>query len=166
MARITLPSLATLATLAALTAGVSGCSSQAERAGETVRAEVEEVVDGDTIDVLLDGESVPVRYIGIDTPESGWPADRPEPFSRRATEENRRLVEGRTVRLLIGEEPFDRYDRLLAYVFVGDTMVNARLVEAGLAETLTIPPNDRFADRFTQLEDRARAARVGIWEAG
>ena len=163
MARL---SLAGLASLAALAVGVTGCSNQAERAGETVRAEVERVVDGDTIDVLLDGESVPVRYIGIDTPESGWPADRPEPFSLEATERNRRLVEGRTVRLLIGEEPFDRYDRLLAYVFVGDPMVNARLIEAGLAEALTIPPNDRFAGRFARLEDRAKAAGVGIWGDG
>lgn len=163
MARL---SLAGLASLAALAVGVAGCSNQAERAGETVRAEVERVVDGDTIDVLLDGGSVPVRYIGIDTPESGWPADRPEPLSLEATERNRRLVEGRTVRLLIGEEPFDRYDRLLAYVFVGDTMVNAELVEAGLAETLTIPPNDRFAGRFARLEDRAKAARLGIWGDG
>ena len=163
MARL---SLAGLASLAALAVGVAGCSNQAERAGETVRAEVERVVDGDTIDVLLDGGSVPVRYIGIDTPESGWPADRPEPLSLEATERNRRLVEGRTVRLLIGEEPFDRYDRVLAYVFVGDTMVNAELVEAGLAETLTIPPNDRFAGRFARLEDRAKAARLGIWGDG
>ena len=155
-----------LAALAALAVGVAGCSGEAGRSGETVRAEVEEVVDGDTIDVLLDGESIPVRYIGIDTPEAGFSGDGPEPFSRRATERNRRLVEGRTVRLLIGEEPFDRYDRLLAYVFVGDRMVNAELVEAGLAETLTIPPNDRFADRFARLEERARAAGLGIWRTG
>ena len=160
------PSLAGLAGLAALAIGVAGCSGEAGRSGETVRAEVEEVIDGDTIDVLLDGETVPVRYIGIDTPESGWPADRPEPLSLEATERNRQLVEGRTVRLVIGEEPFDRYDRLLAYVFVGDRMVNARLVEDGLAETLTIPPNDRFADRFARLEDRARAAGLGIWRNG
>lgn len=163
MARL---SLVALTGLAALAIGVSGCSDRAERAGETVRVEVEEVVDGDTIDVLLDGESVPVRYIGIDTPESGFSGGGPEPFSREATETNRRLVEGRTVRLLIGEEPFDRYDRLLAYVFVGDRMVNAELVRAGVAETLTIPPNDRFADRLARLEERAQAAGVGIWGTG
>ena len=128
-----------------------------------MRAEVERVVDGDTVDVRLDGETVPVRYIGIDTPESGWPADRPECLSGRATQENRRLVGGRTVELVIGEEPFDRYDRLLAYLFVDGRMVNGELLRLGLAETLTIPPNDRYAPRFERLAEGARRAGRGIW---
>ena len=44
-------------------------------------------------------------------------------------------------------------------------MVNADLLRAGMAETLTIPPNDRFADRFARLEDQAREADRGIWRA-
>ena len=47
-----------------------------------------------------------------------------------------------------------------------ERVTNAELVEAGLAETLTIPPNDRFAGRFARLEDRAKAARLGIWGDG
>lgn len=121
------------------------------------------MVDGDTISVLLDGESVSVRYIGVDTPESGWPEPAPECFAERATELNRLLVEGRTVRLVIGEEPYDPYDRLLAYVYSGRRMVNAELLRSGAAETLTIPPNDRFAGRFAALEGEARADRRGIW---
>lgn len=123
------------------------------------------MVDGDTIYVMLDGESVSVRYIGVDTPESGWPEPDPECFSREATDLNRRLVGGRGVRLVVGEEPYDPYDRLLAYVYSEGRMVNAELLRTGAAETLTIPPNDRFADRFSGLQDEARAASRGLWGA-
>ena len=123
------------------------------------------MVDGDTIYVLLDGESVSVRYIGVDTPESGWPESDPECFSQEATDLNRRLVGGRKVRLVVGEEPYDPYGRLLAYVYSGGQMVNAELLGTGAAETLTIPPNDRFADRFSELEGLAKADSRGLWGA-
>lgn len=144
----------------------SGCNPAEQRGpvpGRALEATVERVVDGDTISVLLDGGSVSVRYIGVDTPEPGWPEPEPECFSEEATDLNRELVEGRRVRLVVGEEPFDPYDRLLAYVYAGSRMVNAELIRAGAAETLTIPPNDRFADRFAQLEGQARAGGRGIW---
>ena len=121
------------------------------------------MVDGDTIDVNIDGQTVPVRYIGVDTAEMGWSGAPSECSARDATDENRRLVEGRTVRLVVGEEPYDRYDRLLAYVYTGKRMVNAELLRAGLAETLTIPPNDRYAGRFEEIEEKARESSAGRW---
>ena len=61
---------------------------------------VQRVIDGDTV-VLADGERV--RYIGMDTPERG------EPFFDEATEYNRRLVEGRRVRLMKDDSDKDRF---------------------------------------------------------
>ncbi len=82
---------------------------------------------------------------------------------RRATS-TKELVEGETVRLVFDAERRDVYERLLAYVYVGDTFVNAELVRRGYATTLTIPPNDRYADMFARLEREASAA--GSWSLG
>lgn len=130
-----------------------------------LRAGVERVVDGDTILIELDGREEYVRYIGIDTPESVKPGEPVQCFGPESSNFNRDRVEGREVRLVVGEEERDRYGRLLAYVYVGKRMVNADLLRAGMAETLTIPPNDRFADRFAELEEQARRADKGIWRA-
>ena len=87
----------------------------------------------------------------------------PEPFSQAATEANRRLVEGKTVRLEYDVQTRDRFGRLLAYVYVGDGMVNAELVRLGFAQPMTIPPNVRYAERFRALAHEAREAHRGLW---
>jgi micrococcal nuclease len=133
--------------------------------GRTATADVLRVVDGDTIEVSLEGRTEDVRYIGVDTPESVTPGEPVECFGRRASEFNRRLVDGRTVSLRFDHERRDRYERLLAYVEVGDRDVNAELVRRGFARTLTIAPNDSRAGLFARLEREAGRAGRGLWGA-
>ena len=120
-------------------------------------------VDGDTIEVRLDGEREDVRYIGVDTPETVKPGTPVQCFGPRAHRFNARLVTHRRVRLVFGVERRDVYDRLLGYVYLDHRFVNAELARRGLARTLTIPPNDRFARRFKRLENAAARAGRGLW---
>lgn len=135
-------------------------------AGETVPGvEVLRVVDGDTIEVDLEGSEEDVRYIGIDTPETVKPDSPVECFGPQASERNHELVEDRTVRLEFDRERRDVYGRLLAYVFVGDQFVNAELIEGGFARTLEIEPNTSRAGELNRLEAEAGAAGRGLWES-
>jgi micrococcal nuclease len=124
---------------------------------------VSRVVDGDTVEVQLDGREEDVRYIGVDTPETVKPDTPVQCFGPQASSFNHGLVEHRRVRLVFGAERRDVYGRLLAYVYLGERFVNAELLRRGLARTLTIPPNDRFADRFKRLEIAAARAGRGLW---
>ncbi len=126
---------------------------------------VTRVVDGDTIEGRLDGREEDVRYIGVDTPETVKPGAPIDCFGPQASSFNHRLVERRRVRLVFGPERRDVYDRLLAYVYLGDRFVNAELVRRGLARTLTIPPNNRYAERLKRLEIAASRAGRGLWDA-
>jgi micrococcal nuclease len=126
---------------------------------------VTRAVDGDTIEVRLDGRIEDVRYIGVDTPETVKPDTPVQCFGPRASSFDHHLVEHRRVRLVFGVERRDVYDRLLAYVYLGDRFVNAELVRRGLARTLTIAPNDRFAAYFKRLEMAAARAGRGLWSA-
>jgi micrococcal nuclease len=159
-----LPSLA-LALLLALPGAVPAASAPLFSTAPSATARVAQVIDGDTV-VLASGAHL--RYIGIDAPEvrkrvaGRWTLD-PQPFSEAATWENRRLVEGRTVRLEFDAERNDRYGRTLAYVFVGDVFVNARLVEMGLARARAYPPDTRYRARLEAAQRAARAAGRGLW---
>jgi micrococcal nuclease len=128
-------------------------------------AVVTRVVDGDTVEARIGGEVEDVRLIGIDTPESVKPGEPIECFGPRASRFTHRLLEGRRVRLVFGVERRDPYGRLLAYVYVGRRFFNPILVRRGLARTLTIPPNDRFAPLLERLELRAARDGRGFWGA-
>ncbi|MEM7028191.1 MAG: thermonuclease family protein [Chloroflexota bacterium] len=120
-------------------------------------AQVVNVVDGDTIDVRLDGQIYRLRYILMDTPEKN------EPFANQATEANRRLVEGKVVTLEKDVSQWDRYERLLRYVHLGDIMVNEELIRQGMASVATFPPDVKYVDRFRAVEREAQAVGRGIW---
>lgn len=128
-------------------------------------AEVTRVVDGDTIEARFDGRTEDIRLIGIDTPETVKPGTPVQCFGPRASHFTKALLEGQRVRLVIGAEPRDIYGRLLAYVYLGPRFVNAMLVRRGLARTLTIPPNNRFAPLFRGLAMRAARRGRGLWGA-
>ena len=137
-------------------------------------APVTRVVDGDTFEARIAGKVEDVRLIGIDTPETVKPGTPVQCFGPRASRFTHRLLEGRRVRLVFGEERRDIYGRLLAYARLRQAgppatgarqpkFVNAMLVRRGLARSLTIPPNDRFAPLFRRLELRAARSGRGLW---
>lgn len=120
------------------------------------QATVENVIDGDTIDVLIGGERQRVRYYGIDAPEEG------DNCYEEATERNRELV-GTTVRLEPDARNEDKYGRLLRYVFTNDgTSVDAALVSEGLAKAWR--DDGRYLARLTTLEIYAHEHGIGcLW---
>ena len=121
---------------------------------EYEEAVVTRVIDGDTIEIE-GGERV--RYIGIDTPEVG------EPYYQEATEANRNLVEGKRVRLEKDVDDRDEYGRLLRYVWIYHTMVNAELVRLGYAYSYSYRPNIRYQEYILQVEKEAREQKRGLW---
>jgi len=125
-----------------------------------VLANVTRVLDGDTIDVEIYGQEYRVRYIGIDTPESG------SPCADDATQVNVGLVWQETVTLVKDESETDRFDRLLRYVYVGETFVNAELVARGYATSVRFPPDIASAYYFDQLQASASASGLGCWSGG
>jgi micrococcal nuclease len=122
-------------------------------------------VDGDTIEARIGGEVEDVRLIGVDTPETVKPGTPVQCFGPQASHFSKRVLTGERVRLVFGVERRDVYGRLLAYLYLGDRFFNPILLRWGLARTLTIPPNDRFAPRFERIQLAAARAGSGLWGA-
>jgi micrococcal nuclease len=159
-----LGSAALLAAVALLVLRPWQGSDPAEPPGSP-RAHVVRAVDGDTLEVQIEGRREDVRLIGIDTPETVDPEAPVECFGPRASSFAHHLLDGRDIRLDLGVERRDAYGRLLAYVRLRGRLVNAAILRRGLARTLTIPPNDRYAERFERLALRAARSGRGLWGA-
>jgi micrococcal nuclease len=154
-----------------------------EKPGRFPTATVERVSDGDTVILrFADGRRERTRLIGIDTPESHDSAkldrdairsgqDRAviQALGRQATAFTRTLVEGKVVEVETDVERRDRYGRLLAYLWLPDgpswRLVNARILEAGYGQLLTVPPNVRYAGRLRCPYEQARDGGRGLWKS-
>lgn len=120
---------------------------------ESGKVYCDRVVDGDTIVVLMDGKKEKVRMIGIDTPESVHPdKSRNTPMGKIASKYTKDNLEGKYVTLETDVQERDKYGRILAYVYLDDKMFNKTLLEEGLAELMTIPPNVKYVDDFKKIE--------------
>ncbi|WP_091610784.1 thermonuclease family protein [Marinococcus luteus] len=138
-------------------------SSDSDSDADDTNATVTNVVDGDTIDVDYEGGEERIRLILVDTPETKHPQMGVQPFGPEATEFTTSELDGEDVRLELGVEERDYYDRLLAYVFVDGENFNQQLIEEGLARVSVYPPNTEYLDEFEAAEEEARSAGIGIW---
>lgn len=137
---------------------------------------VARVVDGDTLKFST-GERI--RLIGVDTPEaryndkllrdsrkSGKDTGTIIALGIKASKFTKDLCLNKKVRLDYDVEKHDRYGRTLAYVYLEDgTFINARIIEEGYGQIMTIPPNVKYADYFRKLEKEARDGRKGLWKS-
>jgi len=123
---------------------------------------VTRVIDGDTIEIE-GGERA--RYIGIDTPETVDPRKPMQCFGVEASNKNKELMEGKVVRLEKDVTDRDKYNRLLRYVYVGETFINLELVKQGFAYSYSYPPDIKYQDQFLKAQQEAREAKRGLWSA-
>lgn len=134
----------------------------------TERAKVVKVIDGDTIEVLMNGQNLKIRYIGVDTPETVDPRRGVQCFGKQASDENKQLVEGKEVFLEKDVSETDKYNRLLRYVYLpineGSLLfVNDYLVRAGFAKSSTYPPDVKHQERFSAAQKEAQEKGLGLW---
>ena len=137
---------------------LTGCQfGEEERCGPT-SGTVARVIDGDTIE-LTSGERI--RYLMVDTPETSGGV---ECWGEEAKQYNTDLVAGKDITLVYDTECKDRFDRTLAYVYLGDREINSLLIQNGFACVLHIPPNgtDRKSE-FESLEAIAQQQGLGLW---
>jgi micrococcal nuclease len=122
------------------------------------------VIDGDTIEVMTGGQVKKIRLIGIDTPEVDAGDAEQRFWASAATEIVQDRCGGATVLLEKDVSETDRYGRLLRYVYLDDgTMLNEELVEIGVAQPSTYPPDVRYQDRFLAAGELARESSAGFY---
>jgi micrococcal nuclease len=139
--------------------------SQLQSVNTPTSAMVIQAVDGDTLNVLIDGRKDIVRLIGVDTPETHDPRKAVQCFGLAAATYTKNLAESKKVRLEADPQDSnrDKYRRLLRYVYLPNgTLLNAELIKNGYGFAYTVFPYTKI-ELFRQYERDARAASRGLW---
>ncbi len=113
--------------------------------GESIieKARLDESVSKD----ILDGQEIIVRLIGIDAPESAnHDQSKNTEEGRESTKFLKEMVEGKTIGLDFDEEKTDKYDRLLAYLWMDGELINKKMIDSDHAVLMIIPPNTKYED--------------------
>ena len=163
--------------------GPNALESMEIRRNQVYRAKIERVIDGDTAIVSFmpeDGSKYlkeRVRFLGVDTPETVHPNKPVQYYGKEASDFTKAQLTDKVVWLQTDVNPKDRYDRMLAYVWlkepskadlddeaaIRENMYNARLLLDGYAQLMTIQPNSRYANLFVHFQREAREANKGLW---
>lgn len=128
---------------------------------------VTKFVDGDTIDVDMNGKTETVRFIGVDTPETHKPNAPVQCFGPQAADYTKQLIGSNKVRLQADplDTNRDRYGRLLRYIYLPDgTLVEQKIISEGYGFAYTQFPFEKSAE-FKADEQAAKAANKGLWAA-
>jgi micrococcal nuclease len=132
----------------------------------TTLYEVVKVVDGDTIDLRMEGEVIRVRLIGINTPETVDPRKPVECFGKEASMRMKVFLSGGRVSLQYDSSQGmeDKYARRLAYVYLPDgTFINELMIAEGYAYEYTYRTPYQYQRTFKESERLARLNSLGLW---
>ena len=162
----------------ALLVGLTACSNSSQpllppQGGqadlvEIAQVEIMHVVDGDTVDIDINGHTERVRLIGLNTPETKHPTKPIECFGPEASAYLTQLLpKGTDVRIERDVEARDRYGRMLLYLYLGSNnlFINLDLVARGYGTPMSIEPNTFHRNDFVRAAAQAEAADVGLWKA-
>ncbi|WP_345242655.1 thermonuclease family protein [Pontibacillus salipaludis] len=129
------------------------------------QATVSRVVDGDTIEVTYNGTTEDVRLLLVDTPEVKHPSKPVQEFGPEASAYAKKmLTPGTKVELEFDGPKRDKYDRLLAYIWVDGQNFNKALLENGYARLAYRydPPYTHY-ETFMKAQNQAKSKNLGIW---
>ena len=123
-------------------------------------------IDGDTIRVMYNGHVVKVRLLAVDTPESVKSGSEIEYYGKESSNYTCNKIKSAN-KLELEFDPnsdtYDKYDRLLAWVYVDGYLLQELLVENGYAEVTYLYGDYMYTDRLLLKEKEAKKEKIGIW---
>ncbi len=135
-----------------------GAPVTADGSGNGVEVEVGRIIDGDSLELLVDGAEVEVRIVGINTPELYTLGDEASCPGDRARTEFRSLTDAaETLRFEAGEE--DRFGRTLGVIVADGVPVTDSMVQSGWALALWSSEDEGLIALMREAADAER----GIW---
>jgi len=152
---------------------VAGCSgsptdtsSPFEEAEKSGPYEIVKVTDGDTVQVLVDGEKIKVRIIGVDTPEVVSTTEPVQCYGPESSVFAEQLLEGSSVYLEYDESQgvLDSFGRTLAHVWTEDQkLYAAEAIRNGFGVEKTYSADYKYKQMYLENQSKAKESSIVLW---
>ncbi len=123
-------------------------------------------IDGDTAAFIVGGKSYHVRMLAIDTPEVDENLRQLDPWGKAASSYTKKVLSNASAIVLEldpDSDVFDKYGRLLAWVWVDGELHNYNIVEAGLAKVAYLYGDYLYTGELQNAQADAKAQGIKIW---
>lgn len=128
-----------------------------------INAVVNRVIDGDTIEVMIDDKKTSIRLLLVDTPETKKPKTPVQPWGTEASDFLKKTLTGKTVKLEM-QSNLDKYGRGLAYVYLDNKSIQEQLLSKGLARVAYVyVKNPPHLKEYQDKENAAKKEKLNIW---
>ena len=131
------------------------------------KVKLKSCIDGDTAKFTMNKEVVTVRFLAIDTPEIKHGKNNAEPYGEEASNYTcNQLTNAKNIYLELDNksDQKDKYDRLLAWVFIDDSLLQEKIIKEGLAKTAYIYDEYKYINVLKSEEKKAKEKKTGIWD--
>lgn len=133
---------------------------------EKIEVKLSKCVDGDTARFIIDNKEYSTRFLAVDTPEVKHPKKKVEPFGKAASNYTcKRLENAKKIELEYDSNSTkqDKYGRILAWVYVDDSLLQKELVKKGYAKVAYLYGDYKYTKSLQLLEKKAKSNKVGLW---
>lgn len=131
------------------------------------KVEFSSCTDGDTFKIIYNNEVKIVRLLAVDTPESVHPKKEVEYYGKEASDYTCNVLKkANKIELEFDEnsDKLDKYDRLLAWVFIDDKLLQESLIEGGYAKVAYLYGNYKYTTKLQELQEIASNKNIGVWD--
>ena len=135
-------------------------------ASSKFRVTLDKCIDGDTARFFINGESKTVRFLSINAPEIAHDDVLEEFYGKESSEFTCKLLSRASVIKLQYDpksDKVDKYDRVLAWVYVDGDLLQKELVSKGYAQVKYVYDDYLFSEELKELEVEAKEKKLGMW---
>lgn len=127
---------------------------------------LDKCIDGDTARFFINGESRTVRFLSINAPEIAHDDIKEEFYGVESSEYACKLL-SRASSIKLQYDPksdkVDKYDRVLAWVYVDGELLQKELVSKGYAEVKYVYADYLYSKELKELENISKEKKLGMW---
>lgn len=136
-------------------------------ANNKFKVTLDSCIDGDTAKFNIKGEVKTVRFLSIDAPEIAHDGMEADYYGDEASNYTCKALKNASIIKLEYDpksDEVDKFDRVLAWVYVDNELLQEKLVRDGYARVRYVYDDYLYSNKLKDIQKEAKKEKLGIWK--